>query len=319
MTLIGIAIPSQIPPVAYLMVLQGFAGIAKDLTKISAKSSMTAMNDHQSGLFGAIALLTGAKNTLKGIGFFVGGLLFVAFGMRIALSGLAAIVAIGLGLTLQLTSSTGIAKIKQFAGIFAQSAAVNRLSVARFFLFGARDIWLAIALPLFMAHAPGWGFWQSGSVMALYTIGYGAVQAGTPRILAGQRAPDGRLTALLAGAPLAVCLGSAALAYQFGANVWGILAAVCVFSLLFALNSAVHSYLIAAYAARDAISLNIGFYYSANALGRLVGTLLSGWCYVQWGIVGSMLVAAIMFLPAALCAWPLPAPRGQIAVSTDIE
>lgn len=162
------------------MVLQGFAGIAKDLTKISAKSAMTAMNEHQSGLFGAIALLTGAKNTLKGVGFFVGGLLFVAFGMRIALGGLAAIVAIGLGLTITLASTSGSAKIKQFAGIFAHSAAVNRLSVARFFLFGARDIWLAIALPLFMASAPGWGFWQSGAVMALYTIGYGVVQASTP-------------------------------------------------------------------------------------------------------------------------------------------
>jgi predicted MFS family arabinose efflux permease len=318
-TLIGIAIPSQIPPVAYLMVLQGFAGIAKDLTKISAKSAMTAMNEQQSGLFGAIALLTGAKNTLKGVGFFVGGLLFVAFGMRVALGGLAGIVAIGLGLTLTLASTTGSAKIKQFAGIFAHSAAVNRLSVARFFLFGARDIWLAIALPLFMASAPGWGFWQSGAVMALYTIGYGVVQASTPRILAGQAAPDGRLTALLAGAPLLVCLGSAGLAQQYGANGWGILAAVCLFSLLFALNSAVHSYLIAAYAARDAISLNIGFYYSANSLGRLVGTLLSGWCYMQWGIVGSMAVAGLMFIPAAICAWPLPAPSGQIAVSAGDE
>ena len=306
--LVIMAIPSTLPAVWIIMLLQGCAGIAKDLTKISAKSAITALHNHDSTtLFRAIAWLTGAKNTLKGVGFFIGGVLFVSIGIRGALLGLAiAVIAGALG-TIGLHNRTLNAKNRAFQSFFSTHRAVNMLSGARVFLFGARDIWLAVAFPLFLAQAPGWGFWQSGSIMAAYTIGYGMIQAVTPRLLAGRSAPDGRFTALLALIPLIICVITGWYARSMDVAVWVMLMAVSLFSVSFALNSAVHSFLIAAYAQRDAISLNIGAYYSANALGRLCGTLLSGWCYSQWGMSGVLLAAGIAFVPAALLAIPLPA------------
>ncbi len=309
LVLVSLAIPTDLPAVSIVMLLQGCAGIAKDLTKISAKSAITALHNSDSDrLFRAIAWLTGAKNTLKGIGFFVGGVLFVSWGVRSALLSMAVIVCLGLVGTFGLANEAVRSKKRLFTGFFAQSRAVNLLAGARIFLFGARDIWLAVALPLFIAQAPGWGFWQSGGVMAAYTIGYGIIQATTPRILAGRPAPNGISTALLALIPLGICGVTGIYAASQSIDVWVMLIAVCFFSMSFALNSAVHSFLIAAYAQRDAISLDIGFYYSANAVGRLCGTVLSGWCYTQWGITGALLAAMCVLLPAALLAIPLPAP-----------
>jgi len=318
--LVAMAAPSDLPAVWLIMLLQGCAGIAKDLTKISAKSAMTALHNHDSTtLFRAIAWLTGAKNTLKGVGFFIGGVLFVSIGIRGALLGLAIAVIAGTLGTIGLRNEALKAKKRSFQSFFSTHRAVNILSGARVFLFGARDIWLAVALPLFLAQAPGWGFWQSGSIMAAYTIGYGIIQAATPRILAGRPAPDGRFTAVLACIPLLICVITGWYARITDIAVWLMLIAVMLFSVSFALNSAVHSFLIAAYAQRDAISLNIGAYYSANALGRLCGTLLSGWCYSQWGMSGVLLAAGMAFIPAALLAIPLPAPAAYFTAGADNE
>lgn len=303
------------PGVGIMMVLQGCAGIAKDLTKISAKSAIATLHQNDSSaLFRAIALLTGSKNALKGVGFFVGGVLFITFGMQGALIGLTSTVAVALGITLGIRAYSAHTKKRTLTTFFSTSRAINLLSGARVFLFGARDIWLAVALPLFLAQAPGWGFWQSGSVMAVYTIGYGFIQASTPRILNGRAAPNGVLTAGVALVPLVICLGTGILGWFTAIPVWVMLLAVCGFSASFALNSALHSFLITAYAHRDTLSLNIGMYYSANSLGRLCGTLLSGWCYTQWGISGVLIAAGCAFIPAALLAFPLPAPTTTMAV-----
>lgn len=312
-TLIALAIPDIIPAPWYVMLFQGFAGIAKDITKISAKSAITTISQHTShGLFRIIAAVTGAKNTLKGVGFFVGGLLLVSFDMRTALIVLAVCVGVGMLLTLIVKSAFPAAKTKSIRGLLSPLSTVNRLAAARVFLFGARDVWQAIALPLFVATAPNWGFWQSGSVMALYTIGYGFVQALTPRILASSRTPDGRLTAMIAFIPALICVGGAWGAMASELAVESVLIVVLIFSVAFAVNSAVHSFLIAAYAEEGAVSLDIGLYYSANSLGRLFGTLASGWCYLEWGIIGAMIGAGAMFVPAALLAWPLPAPQKSL-------
>ncbi len=316
-TLIALAIPSTIPAPWYVMLFQGFAGIAKDITKISAKSAITTISkSNTQGLFRIIAAVTGAKNALKGIGFFVGGLLLVSFDMRTALVALAVWVGIGMILTIIVQSTFPAAKTKSIRGLLSPLSTVNRLAAARVFLFGARDVWQAIALPIFVATAPNWGFWQSGSVMALYTIGYGVIQALTPRILATSRTPDGRLTALLALIPAIICGAGAWVAYYSGLAVEPVLLVVLLFSVAFAVNSAVHSFLIAAYADQGAVSLDIGLYYSANSLGRLFGTLASGWCYLEWGIIGAMLCAGAMFIPAAILAWPLPTP--QKALRADL-
>lgn len=312
-TLLALALPSELPSPWYVMLFQGFAGIAKDITKISAKSAITTLSQSNTqGLFRIIAAVTGAKNALKGVGFFVGGLLLVSYDMRAALIALAVWVGIGFLLTLTVHRPFPAAKTKSIRGILSPLASVNRLAAARIFLFGARDVWQAIALPIFVATAPNWGFWQSGSVMALYTIGYGFIQAFTPRILANAKTPDGRMTAMLATIPAVICLGGAWLAQSFNLAVEPILLIVLLFSVGFAINSAVHSFLIAAYAEEGAVSLDIGLYYSANALGRLVGTLASGWCYLEWGIIGAMFGAGIMFIPASLLAWPLKAPHKTI-------
>lgn len=309
-TLIALAIPSELPAPWYVMLFQGFAGIAKDITKISAKSAITTLSkSNTQGLFRIIAAVTGAKNALKGVGFFVGGLLLVTLGMRFALGALVIWVGIGVILTFIVTSTFPAAKTKSIRGILSPLATVNRLAAARVFLFGARDVWQAIALPIFVATAPNWGFWQSGSVMALYTIGYGFIQAFTPRILANVRTPDGRITALLAVIPAVICLTGAWVAQLRNLAVEPVLLIVLLFSVAFAVNSAVHSFLIAAYAEEGAVSLDIGLYYSANSLGRLFGTLASGWCYLEWGIIGAMIGAGVMFIPAALLAWPLTAPH----------
>lgn len=312
-TLGALAIPSAIPAPWFVMIFQGFAGIAKDITKISAKSAITTLSKSDTqGLFRIIAAVTGAKNTLKGVGFFVGGLLLVSFTMRIALIILAVWVSVGLVLTLVVKNAFPAVKTKSMRGIISPLSTVNRLAAARVFLFGARDVWQAIALPIFVATAPNWGFWQSGSVMALYTIGYGFIQAFTPRILAHARTPDGRLTALLALIPAIICGVGAWVAHYSGLAVEPVLLVVLLFSVAFAVNSAVHSFLIAAYAEEGAVSLDIGLYYSANSLGRLVGTLASGWCYLEWGIIGAMVCAGAMFIPAAILAWPLPTPHKSL-------
>lgn len=309
-TLLALAVPTELPAPWYVMLFQGFAGIAKDITKISAKSAITTLSQHNTtGLFRIIAAVTGAKNALKGAGFFVGGLLLVLFEMRVALVALAGWVGIGLVLTLIVTNAFPATKTKALRGVLSPLAAVNRLAAARIFLFGARDVWQAIALPLFVATAPNWGFWQSGSVMALYTIGYGFIQALTPRLLAKSRTPDGRMTAQLALIPAVICIAGAWSAQALDLAVEPVLLVVFLFSVGFAINSAVHSFLIAAYAEEGAVSLDIGLYYSANALGRLFGTLASGWCYLEWGIIGAMIGAGVMFIPAAILAWPLPSPQ----------
>lgn len=309
-TLVALAGPNVIPAPWYVMLFQGFAGIAKDITKISAKSAITTISkSNTQGLFRIIAAVTGAKNALKGIGFFVGGLLLVSFDMRTALVALAVWVGIGMILTIIVKSTFPAVKTKSIRGLLSPLSAVNRLAAARVFLFGARDVWQAIALPIFVATAPNWGFWQSGSVMALYTIGYGVIQAFTPRILANTRTPDGHLTAVIALIPAIICLGGAWVAIAQDLAVEPVLLVVLLFSVAFAVNSAVHSFLIAAYAEEGAVSLDIGLYYSANSLGRLFGTLASGWCYLEWGIIGAMVGAGAMFIPAALLAWPLPTPH----------
>jgi predicted MFS family arabinose efflux permease len=320
-TLIGLSIPGYTAPLWAVMLWQGSAGVAKDITKISAKSAIATLARHagQGGLFGAISLLTGAKNTLKGVGFFVGGALLLAFGAQNAFLGLAGVVATGLVLTFGIHSEIGTTKVKQLGALFAKSPAVNRLSFARIFLFGARDVWLAIALPLFLAQAPGWGFWQAGAVMAAYTIGYGVIQATTPRLLHGRRAPDGVLTAMLAVFPMVVCLLTAAAHWWWPQSVWIILGGVLCFSVVFALNSALHSYLITAYATEHQLSLDIGFYYSANALGRLLGTVASGLGYMAFGMTGVMIGAGVALIPAVVAAWPLPRPQGTVTVSDHSE
>src|SRR3989441_9863035 len=125
--------------VAYVMGCQALSGIAKDLTKMSAKSAVKVLvpSGDDSGLFKWVAVLTGSKNALKGAGFFVGGFLLAAFGFRGALVAMASGVLVVLPFVLTaLPAQIGQAKKKAaFSGILSNSPGINRLSLARMALF----------------------------------------------------------------------------------------------------------------------------------------------------------------------------------------
>jgi predicted MFS family arabinose efflux permease len=314
--LLMLTLPDSWLTVAWVMAAQALSGIAKDLNKMSAKASIKTLvaEEAQSTLFKWVALLTGSKNALKGAGFFLGALLLELFGFRAALWLLAAALASLLIITLLLLPRA-VGKMKgtaKFSQIFSPVAAINWLASARFFLFGARDIWFVVALPIFLYQGLGWSFTAVGSFLALWIIGYGMVQAAAPKLLGGgktARQPDGqsaRQWALI----LALLPASMALALTLG---WAaeiiVLGGLILFGLLFAINSAIHSYLILAYADRDKVALNVGFYYMANAGGRLIGTLLSGWSFQAWGLEGALALSAIFVTVAAFLSFRLPAER----------
>jgi len=302
--------------VAYVMGTQALSGVAKDLTKMSAKSALKVLvpPEAEGALFKWVALLTGSKNALKGAGFFLGGLLLSWLGFRGALWAMAAALAVVWLLTdSTLPRDLGRAKVKAaFKGLFSKSPEVNVLSAARFFLFGARDVWFVVGVPVFLAGTLGWGFTEVGSFLALWVVGYGAVQAVTPTLLrrfTGGKAPQGRSAVVLA-LLLAAVMAAVALALRSGASPAAVLVVgLGLFGLVFALNSSVHSYLILAYSEGDKVALNVGFYYMANAGGRLVGTLLSGLCYQRWGVQGC-LWASLLFALATV-ALSLRLPQGR--------
>jgi predicted MFS family arabinose efflux permease len=299
--------------VAYVMSAQALSGIAKDLTKMSAKSAIKVLvpEDAHSALFKWVAILTGSKNALKGAGFFLGSLFLTLLGFRWSLVAMAAGLLVTLmGSTLSLPREMGRAKSKtKFSQILSKKREINVISAARFFLFGARDVWFVVGVPVFLSLRFQWGFTQVGGFLAAWVIGYGIIQSFTPALIGrfpGGRAPQGRSAQVLAFLLAAVMAAvAAALMSGYRADVV-ILGGLGLFGVVFAINSSVHSYLILAYSEGDKVALNVGFYYMANAGGRLVGTLLSGLLYQAvgvlgclWGSVGFAAAAGVLslFLP----------------------
>jgi MFS family permease len=286
--------------VPYVMVAQAFSGIAKDLTKMSSKSAVKLVaGETQGQLYRWVSVLTGSKNAIKGVGFFVGALLLTLIGFQPALLILAGLVLSALVLAATLIrGDLGVAnKQAKFRQMFSHNRAVNMLAAARIFLFGARDVWFVVGLPVFFVSVLGWNFWLAGGFMAAWTIGYGFVQASTPGLIRGRvegaAEPDGRTAATLAFA-LAAFPSGIALALMYGAApTLAVVGGLLAFGVVFALNSAVHSYLILAYTDGDKVAMNVGFYYMANAAGRLAGTVLSGLLYqlgLQYGQNGGLVV-----------------------------
>jgi predicted MFS family arabinose efflux permease len=291
--------------VAYVMACQALSGIAKDLTKMSAKSAVKVVVPAGDGsrLFKWVAVLTGSKNALKGAGFFVGGVLLSVLGFRGALAAMAGGVFVVLVAVLSsLPASLGQAKRKiPFTGILSNSRGINRLSLARSALFAARDVWFVVSVPVFLATVLGWSFTQVGGFMAAWVIGYGIVQSSSPMLLrkfTGGHAPKPR-----AASTWGLVLAATTALIPIGLHIFAsprptMLVGLTLFGIVFALNSSVHSYLVLAYSEADRVSLSVGFYYMANACGRLVGTLLSGLLY-QWGGVAASLWAAVVLAAAA--------------------
>ncbi|WP_409421440.1 organoarsenical effux MFS transporter ArsJ [Pseudaeromonas sp. ZJS20] len=314
-----LTLPDAWLTVPWVMAAQALSGIAKDLNKMSAKSAIKTLvpADAQGALYRWVALLTGSKNAMKGLGFFLGGALLALWGFQGAMwIMLAGLLAVGLISLLTLKQELGKAKTKpKFKDLLSKSPAINVLSAARLLLFGARDVWFVVALPLFLSGQLGWSVWQVGGVMALWVMGYGLVQALAPRVTGKRsgRLPDG---AQALGWGLALTLVSLliplGLAAGLPAAAW-VLLGLAAFGALFAVNSSLHSYLIVSYAKADGVSLDVGFYYMANALGRLLGTLLSGWLFGLGGLPLCLWVTTGLLLGASLFCLGLPRARTVVA------
>ncbi|MEH6670082.1 organoarsenical effux MFS transporter ArsJ [Halopseudomonas sp.] len=318
--LLILTVPSAWLTVLLVMGAQALSGIAKDLNKMSAKSSIKLLvPDNQQGtLFKWVAILTGSKNALKGVGFFVGGMLLATLGFRGAMLAMAAVLAVvWVSSMIFLRKDLGKASAApKFRDVFSKSRAINYLSAARMFLFGARDVWFVIALPVYLSSVFGWDFWLVGGFMASWIIGYGIVQSVAPAITGSRsgHTPGGRAALIwalaLAGLPAGIAVAMAAGYSPQVVLIGGLL----IFGVLFAVNSSLHSYLIVSYAKGDGVSLDVGFYYMSNAMGRLIGTLLSGWVYQAYGLEACLWVSSLFVLMAAAFSLGLPR-QGRLQAS----
>ena len=310
--------------VAYVMVAQAISGIAKDLNKMSAKSAIKTVVPATPGdpgrgenqLFQWVAILTGSKNALKGVGFFLGGLLLTTIGFNAAVGAMAAGLFLSFLMTLVLPGEIGRMKQKPaITALWSQSQGINVLSLARFFLFGARDVWFVVALPVFLQKALGWQYWQVGGFLGLWVIGYGIIQASAPALRRswGQSAPPGVSavqfwSALLTAIPALIAIS---LWRQVANPAVAVVVGLVAFGAVFAMNSSIHSYMVLAYSDTEAVSLNVGFYYMANAAGRLLGTLLSGGLFLVGGMQACLWASCLLVALAFLAGLRLPPPLRQ--------
>ncbi|MCU0271598.1 MAG: organoarsenical effux MFS transporter ArsJ [Acidimicrobiales bacterium] len=304
--------------VSFVMAMQALSGIAKDLTKMSSKSAVKTVAGDGS-LFRLVAILTGSKNALKGVGFFLGAALLSGLGYDGALWVMVAALAVTVvALLVLLDEDIGKAKKKApLRSLLSKSPAINRLSAARFFLFGSRDIWFVVALPVFLADELGWSHEGVGGFLAAWVIGYGIVQSFAPRILArgGRQVDEVAATRHWALALAGVSGTIAVLVLLDVATTVAIVGGLVVFGVVFAMNSSLHSFLVLVFSDDDGVALDVGFYYSANAAGRLVGTLLSGLLYL-WGDLTAALWGSTVFVVLTwLCALRLPPMPEQVTVS----
>ena len=305
--------------VTWVVLAQGICGVAKDLTKTASKSAIKITQSQAQGagsgqLFQWVAWFTGSKNAMKGVGFFIGGVLLQWLGFTGSLLTMAALLGtVLLAVVLALPSMMGKAKASGSAKeLFAKNSGINALAAARVMLFGARDVWFVVGLPVYL-YAAGWTFAMVGGFLACWTIGYGLVQALAPQLV--KRSPDGLATEVpaardwsfvLATIPLLIAV---ALWQQVANELLWVLIGLAAFGVAFAVNSSVHSYLVLAYAGSEKAAEDVGFYYAANALGRFGGTLLSGLLYQQGGLLFALLGSALMLLICWGATWRLPRER----------
>ncbi len=260
---------------------------------------------------------------MKGVGFFLGGLLLQAAGFQQALWLMAALLALVLvGVLAFVPRLMGKSRASKSAReLFAKNRGINLLAAARVVLFGARDVWFVVGVPVFL-YSAGWNFTTVGAFLALWTIGYGAVQALAPALV--RRSDDGLSTevpaarlwsGLLALVPIVL---TGLVMAQVPQLEWVVVGGLSVFGLAFAVNSSVHSYLVLAYAGSEKAAEDVGFYYAANALGRFFGTLMSGLLYQWSGLVGVLAGSALLLVTCWGVTLALP-NRLQLASPSPVE
>ncbi|REL25892.1 MFS transporter [Thalassotalea euphylliae] len=299
-----LALPDHYLTAAWVMAAQALSGIAKDLNKMSAKSSIKTLvpKGQQGALFKWVAILTGSKNTLKGVGFFMGGALLSVLGFQSAMIAMASVLfVVVIASQLLLKKDLGKAKYKpKFNDIFSKSAALNYLSAARLCLFAARDVWFVVAIPVFFVSQLNWQHHEVGLFMALWVIGYGIVQAITPKWVKLSDKPVHAIASKW-GAILTLTTLCLIFALHSALPISTVLVVgLLIFGAVFAVNSAVHSYAVVAIAKEDGVSMDVGFYYMANAMGRLIGTVFSGVVYQQYGLFACLLASSVLAALAAI-------------------
>tara|TARA_R110002074_G_scaffold373069_3_gene548850 strand:- start:3657 stop:4892 length:1236 start_codon:yes stop_codon:yes gene_type:complete len=305
-------VPPNMLSIVWVMAAQAVSGIAKDLNKMSAKSAIKLLvpTGAETTLYKWVAFLTGSKNTLKGVGFFLGGTLLTLYGFHNAVLAmvylLISIWAISL---LLLKKDLGKAKNKpKFRHLFSKSPVINCLSAARLFLFAARDVWFVVALPVYLATTFGWDYWHVGGFLALWVMAYGCIQSLTPHFT-GKSLGKTRNDKALFKWSLALSIMPALIATALHFNLqvhYSLFIGLMLFAVLFAINSSLHSYLIVSYADKDGVSMDVGFYYMANAAGRLLGTVLSGWVFQLYGFETTLLISTLFTIIAAFISATLP-------------
>ena len=304
--------------VVYVMLVQGASGMAKDLAKMSSKSAIKLLAPSgDGGLFRWVAILTGSKNMVKGLGFLLGATLLGTLGFVWSVLGMAAVLVVILFAVL-IAMPAGLPKGRKgvkFSEVISKSANVNWLSAARVFLFGARDVWFVVGIPIYFYAVLSDGttagnrtaFFLIGTFMALWVILYGLIQANAPRILRAKTRPTDELIKVARGwawrlaAVPAILTGVAIIAGE--PQLWltiSLVAGLLIFGIVFAVNSSLHSYLILSFTKAERVTLDVGFYYMANAAGRLAGTLLSGLTYQIGGLPLMLGVAAFMVALSAM-------------------
>jgi len=307
--LLMLVLPDSYLGIVWVMLAQALSGIAKDLNKMSAKSAIKLFvkEGDQGQLYKWVAILTGSKNTLKGIGFFLGGLLLSLIGFQSSMLLMASLLLLVFVASLFLLKAD-LGKIERkvkFKELFSKSDAINRLSLARLCLFASRDVWFVVALPVYLSETYGWHSSTVGALIAIWVIVYGGIQSIAPYFTGKKsgKTPDGKSAVMWASAliitPLLVML-------SLSISPWLMILCLFIFGALFAINSSLHSYLIVSYAQREGVSLDIGFYYMANAMGRLIGTLLSGWIFVNMGLVACLITSSLFIVFAMLFSLKLP-------------
>ncbi len=306
-----LAIPAELLTITYVMCAQALSGIAKDLNKMSAKSAikMLVAAGQEGTLFKWVAILTGSKNALKGLGFFLGGLLLTLLSFKGAVLVMGGALAVVWCYSMYaLRDNLGRAKNKpRFTDIFSKSRSINILSGARLFLFGARDVWFVVALPVFLSQMFNWQHWTVSAFLALWVIGYGFVQSITPKLIQLNKGISPaketcKWAVLLSIVTIIIALS---LYFQWFVQVI-LLVGLMLFGVIFAINSSLHSYLIVSMADADGVSLDVGFYYMANAMGRLIGTLLSGWIFQLYGLQACLAISFLFIILAAILSMKLP-------------
>lgn len=329
--LLLLAVPSEYLSVVYVMLAQALSGIAKDLNKMSAKSSIKLLVSNldseagQSTLFSWIALLTGSKNTLKGVGFFLGGFLLSSFGFQNAVLIMASALALTAVSTFPLLrGDLGKARYKaKFSQLFSNNKALNYLSAARLCLFAGRDVWFVIALPVYFVSQMQWQHQDVGTLLASWIIFYGIVQAKAPKILTflGANLPSALAKYINESSQQQVNTWSLLLAMvtillfivlnTFPNSYYLLIVGIFIFGFAFAVNSALHSYLIISLARDEGVSMDVGFYYMANAMGRLIGTVLSGIVFQQFGLIICLFISFLFISLAHLFVKKVPANSGS--------